>query len=183
LGRLCLALLAITLAGCQGSDLSEVKESVVRVFVYNTNGTVMSTGSGFLVHSEEYVATNWHVIEDALGAAGKGREVQVGFLTSNNQPLFIGAKVLRYDEAVDLAVLKLDQPLKRPALPLATYRMQDASTVWVVGYPGAADRLRREGPSDQKWSPGRPPYFLRLPYRRLKRSTRPPVSTSFCLPV
>ena len=70
------------------------------------------------------------------------------------------------------------RPRPRPAPPANRLRRAHADeSTQLRGVQGVALRARLRRRSD---------YFLavlRLPYRRSKRSTRPPVSTSFCLPV
>ena len=43
----------------------EVKDSVVMLEIYDEDGTLISTGSGFCAYKSNYIVTNYHVIEGA----------------------------------------------------------------------------------------------------------------------
>ncbi|MES2560241.1 MAG: trypsin-like peptidase domain-containing protein [Bacteroidota bacterium] len=58
-----------------------------------------SFGSGFLINNKGYILTNYHVIDDA-----QTLKVRIGKDTTN----FI-AKVIRYDDYYDLAVIKIEK--------------------------------------------------------------------------
>lgn len=47
------------------TDIETVKDSVVMIETYNEEGSMIGTGSGFCVYQDNYIATNFHVIEGA----------------------------------------------------------------------------------------------------------------------
>lgn len=74
---------------------AKVKPSVVGVKVTTLSG--MGVGTGFIVREDGYIATNYHVIDDALA-------VKVIFYDGSEQT----AEVIGGDELTDLAVLKVE---------------------------------------------------------------------------
>ena len=46
-------------------DIETVKDSVVMIETYNEEDSMIGTGSGFCVYKDNYIATNYHVIEGA----------------------------------------------------------------------------------------------------------------------
>lgn len=85
----------------------------------------LGVGTGFLFHSPHHVATAYHVIQDA-------EWIEVAF--SNGRKL--GARVVAYDPAQDLAILELpaDIPDVRPLLPyLGEVRI--GTRVAAIGHP------------------------------------------------
>ncbi|MBV5273923.1 MAG: trypsin-like peptidase domain-containing protein [Lamprocystis purpurea] len=81
-----------------------------------------------------HVVTNWHVV--ACTAEGGAAAV----LLAADREHLIPARVLSHDEHRDLAVLKTDRGLGRPAVhfaPIASVRKLDR--VVAYGFPGAAD--------------------------------------------
>lgn len=95
-----------------------------------------ASGSGFFITEDGYVITNEHV-------AGDGASVRL--LTATG---FISVKVVKVDEANDLALLKAEG--KFAALPVATSRsVKLGDTVAIVGFPnlnlqGFAPKFARE---------------------------------------
>ena len=86
----------------------------------NRRGT--SLGSGFIIDGEGYIVTNNHVIQ--------GAEDITVILRDDTQ---LKAKLIGSDSRVDLAVLKVDPPNKKP-LPAAKFGDSDKSRVgdWVI---------------------------------------------------
>lgn len=58
-----------------------------------------SVGTGVVVEQTGYVVTNYHIIEDAV-------KIEVGLLDGPSKPF--NAKVIGFDDAFDIAVLKFD---------------------------------------------------------------------------
>ena len=79
---------------------------------------VEGIGSGFIINEEGYILTNYHVIEGAT-------EVKVTLSTDEE----VGAKVVNYNELKDVAMLKLDDSTKVPAVA----KLGDSDAI----YPGA----------------------------------------------
>lgn len=69
------------------------------------SGEVDGMGSGFIINEEGYILTNYHVIKGA-------KEITVT-LSDNTE---VNASVVNYDEAKDIAMLKLKQGTKVPAI-------------------------------------------------------------------
>ncbi|HEY4167954.1 MAG TPA: Do family serine endopeptidase, partial [Reyranella sp.] len=86
----------------------------------NRRGT--SLGSGFIIDGDGYIVTNNHVIQ--------GAEDITVILRDDTQ---LKAKLVGSDSRVDLAVLKVDPPNKKP-LPAAHFGDSDKSRVgdWVI---------------------------------------------------
>jgi len=84
-----------------------------------------SLGSGFVIHRDGYVVTNYHVVAratDILVSTSDGREFT--------------AKLVRADAGHDLAVLKLDTSEALPQICLGTARdLMVGETVIAVGNP------------------------------------------------
>ena len=84
-----------------------------------------SLGSGFVIHADGYVVTNYHVVAratDILVSTSDGREFT--------------AKLVRADAGHDLAVLKLDTSEALPQICLGTARdLMVGETVIAVGNP------------------------------------------------
>jgi len=108
--------------------------ATVRVLCMAAAGDRLGTGSGFVVGNGSHVVTNWHVV--ACTAEGGAAAV----LLAADREHLIPARVLSHDEHRDLAVLKTDRGLGRPAVhfaPIASVRKLDR--VVAYGFPGAAD--------------------------------------------
>jgi S1-C subfamily serine protease/antitoxin component YwqK of YwqJK toxin-antitoxin module len=101
------------------------------------DGEWKSSGSGFFISSRGYIATNYHVIEDA-------NEIQVQYY-QKGQKLVYSAKVVTTDKTNDLAVLKIDDNSFKslPAIPYVfTISTKDVGTdVFALGYP----QLQKQG--------------------------------------
>src|SRR4051812_47048517 len=89
-----------------------------------------ATGSGFVLNSEGYIATNAHVVSGA-------REVQVSFGKSNPVP----AKVVGKDLSTDLAVIKVDpSKVKLTPVPLGdSNSLRVGDPVVAIGNPFGYD--------------------------------------------
>ena len=111
-------------------------------------------GSGSLVSSDGYLLTNWHVVRDAENQPSG--DVYIAATLNQHIPpqeLFRG-EVVRYDEALDLALVKISsgrygQPLPRnyifPFFNLGdANRLRLGQPVSILGYPsngGAGSRV------------------------------------------
>jgi serine protease Do len=84
-----------------------------------------SLGSGFVIHADGYVVTNYHVV---------ARATDILVSTSDGQEF--AAKLVRADVGHDLAVLKLDTSEALPQICLGTARdLMVGETVIAVGNP------------------------------------------------
>lgn len=99
------------------------------VLITATNGTSGSTGSGFFVHKNGLIATNYHVIEDA-------DTITVKLYESNQKK---EAKLIGFNVECDIAVLKIDGS----GYPAVTFGNSDALRVGdvaiAIGNPAGAD--------------------------------------------
>lgn len=90
-------------------------------------------GSGFFLNQEGYIATNYHVIEDAT-------VVQANF-TRNGKVESYPAKVVTTDPQNDLAIIKIDDPsfknVSQIPYGLLSRTIDTGSEVFALGYPMA----------------------------------------------
>ncbi len=90
-------------------------------------------GSGFFLNQEGYIATNYHVIEDAT-------VVQANF-TRNGKVESYPAKVVTADPQNDLAIIKIDDPsfknVSQIPYGLLSRTIDTGSEVFALGYPMA----------------------------------------------
>lgn len=87
------------------SDIETVKDSVVLVEVYDENNNEIATGSGFCAFNENWIVTNFHVIE----GAGK-----IKILTDDYEEVVVD-NIVFFNRKKDIAVLSVDgnfTPLK-----------------------------------------------------------------------
>jgi Trypsin-like peptidase domain len=85
----------------KGSSATTIRDeltSVVSITVFDSKGTPLGQGSGFLLDSKGTLVTNYHVIEYASGAIAK----------SANGAFYKVRGVLALDSSNDLAILQLD---------------------------------------------------------------------------
>lgn len=106
-------------------SLDEIKESVVMIKTYDQDGNLLGTGSGFCVFEENYIMTNYHVIEGAT---------YVDIIT-NDKAEYSAYKVLIYNWSdLDVALLETDvtlKPLKRNKYP----ELKTGDSVIAIGSP------------------------------------------------
>lgn len=126
------ALLLVSSPGYAKLPIEEMKESTVRV-ICDSGYKGMGSGSGVIVGSGAHVITNRHVIEciDEGGA----------LFVIRNKDEWQEASLLWSSAQKDLAILSLDYTSGGTVPVFATSDMvNDADTVYVLGFPGAADR-------------------------------------------
>ena len=105
----------------------------VRVLCHTSNDEVV-TGSGLLLAAGTHIATNEHVVT-CVDDGGK-----VSVLLAAEPPQLAEAQIQARDAVTDLAVLKLDHPVPRPAPRFATLAtLEQRDPVVAVGYPSGAD--------------------------------------------
>ena len=88
-------------------------------------------GSGFLISNDGYIATNYHVIEEA-------KVIQVEFDFEDGREAF-PASVIQVDKDNDLAILKVDLNNRDLQLPYTVNnKLQEVGTkIFALGYPYA----------------------------------------------
>ena len=103
-----------------------------------------SSGSGFFVHPEGYVLTNWHVVSDQImvNLYGDSREVstkvvglKVVVFSGTAQERVIKARVVARDRDRDLALLKTEYEPKGWLDIASPSTVELTDQVWIVGYP------------------------------------------------
>lgn len=98
-----------------------------------------SLGSGFFIDEKGYIATNWHVVDDA-------RVIQATF-QRNGQIEKRYVEIVAKDEKNDLAILKIKDSdfVPMPSIPygFTTYTRDPGSAVFTLGF-GEADLLGDE---------------------------------------
>ena len=102
--------------------------TLVSVEATHANPLEGSVGTGVVVEQTGYVVTNYHIIEDAV-------KIEAGLLDGSGKPF--NAKVIGFDEAFDIAVLKFDPD----GTDLTAARLGDSDSlavgdlVYAVGNP------------------------------------------------
>ena len=87
-----------------------------------------SSGSGVVIYEEGYIVTNYHVVKGA-------NEIQVNFDPSIDETTF-EAQLINWNEAEDLALLKIDSKHPLPTVPLGTSSdLMIGETVVAIGNP------------------------------------------------
>jgi len=126
------------------------KKSTVHLFVTDTKGNIFGSGTGFFVRPG-YIATNYHVIENANRIYIKGVETQ-------KEKVYVVESIPEKDESHDLAILKTSG-INAPPLSLGNSdAVQTGETVYVVGNPkglegtfskGIVSAIRTDRPSSR----------------------------------
>ena len=83
-----------------------IKQSVVKIISRTSQGA--SQGSGVMVGRGDHVITNAHVIDGAIGT------IEVSFHPESGPPVLTKGQVLFIDEHVDLALIKVENPVGEP---------------------------------------------------------------------
>lgn len=86
--------------------------------------TSAAAGSGFIISSDGYILTNFHVIEDS-------NAITVSFYDGNN----LDAELIGYDESNDIAVLKVDAKDLSPVILGDSNNLNVGDTVAAIGNP------------------------------------------------
>lgn len=108
----------------QNVDSVVAISSTIRTTAYGQTAEGTSSGSGFILTENGYVATNYHVIQDAT-------EVKVIVYKGDEYV----AKIVGYDSTIDLAVLKIDAE-NLPAVTLgSSENLSIGDMVVAIGNP------------------------------------------------
>jgi serine protease Do len=121
------------------ADIAAAARGVVRVVILGTDGTQLfpiSHGSGFVVESGKIV-TNAHVVEDAVKLPG----LTIGIVPPQGGAAVPG-KLISFSPRNDLALIQATEPLRLPALAIASNPPEDSAMVSAVGYPMNVDRAQ-----------------------------------------
>ncbi len=137
---------AVTFAAGSVTDSLEGVARIVTTYVYEGSQYVLS-GTGFFIgiagQPVEYLITNAHVVTvyDSMdNAVGWVDEVEVVF-DEYNADSTMAAKVLKYFEDKDLAILRLNTPttLRKPLNLKSAEDVALTEKVYAIGFPGAGD--------------------------------------------
>ena len=144
-----LALAICSTARPQSHDyaaLTNAIDSVVFLRMNRTFGNAYftSSGTGFFVHPQGYIITNWHVVADTIeiNMDGVPRDVNAKVLdleavihSGTEKERVLPARIVALDRARDLALLKVatQAPAHLDVTENRSARVTDR--VWVVGFP------------------------------------------------
>ena len=115
---------------------SDLTESFVTVYQYNTENQQVGTGSGFCVGKQGLIATCLHVI-------GESRRVAITLPDgTQHQPI----EIVAWDKDLDLAIIRIERDDLKP-LPLAPQgeRLTLGETVATMGNPLGENRTLVQG--------------------------------------
>jgi hypothetical protein len=110
---------------------AEVRDSIFQILIIEKESTKKAAiGSGFLIDQSGLIATNFHVISQAVHEPEKYR---VEFLDSAGEqgPL----SVVGFDVVHDLALARLESPIEAPPLALSSTEVTKGEPVYSVGNP------------------------------------------------
>lgn len=106
----------------------------------SSNSNWKGNGTGFFIDSRGYIATNYHVVENAT-------EIEIDFIQSGQKKSY-KAKVISTDKQNDLAVIKIDdEDFKAWAKLPYNFKTQISdvgSNVFALGYPMALSIMGEE---------------------------------------
>jgi S1-C subfamily serine protease len=125
----------------RGADTANATKATVFIVASNSSGEDCWSGSGFVVGDGSMVVTNAHVA--APGSKDSYLEKQctnlkVGYTTDDRKApsIFRNAQVLEISEREDLALLKVNDPLKGvKSLELQNAQLSIGDSLTVFGYP------------------------------------------------
>lgn len=82
-------------------EVAELVDSIVLIESYDYKGNLIGTGSGVFINNEGYIITNYHVIDDSI---------KLSVITNENEngKEYKDVKIINYNEALDLALLKVN---------------------------------------------------------------------------
>jgi S1-C subfamily serine protease len=126
-----------------GEDFSGIYSNAVESVVIVTTDT--SQGTGFIIDEEGYIATNYHILEEATAA---------GIYTSSGEGPY-GVELIGTDPLRDVALLKIDGSFKELSLGDSN-KVNVGEKVIAIGNPyglqfsatvGSISQTGREGPN------------------------------------
>ena len=103
-----------------------VSPSTVLIYTKRRDGSYAS-GTGFFIESNGYIATNYHVVEN-------GSEYEVTLYSAK----IVSAKLVGYDKANDLAVLKINGSRYPTVIVGDSDAVKVGDTAYVIGNPNGA---------------------------------------------
>ena len=106
--------------------IQKAASSVVKLYMYDYNGILRSTGSGFAAFDKDIIITNHHCIEGDVYSIEAQRE---------DGSIFMIDSVIAYDEEKDLAVLRAPDCGLTPLKTAEGLRMKKGEKVAAIGSP------------------------------------------------
>lgn len=104
-------------------DIESVKDSVVMIETFDEEGTKIGTGSGFCAYKDNYIVTNFHVIQGAK---------KIKIIDDNKKEYNIN-KIEIIKSGDDLAVLSGDFSFK--PIKIANSKLKAGDSVTAIGSP------------------------------------------------
>lgn len=101
LGLILLVLALMVVLFSSKTSVEKLKDSVVMIEVYDENGDLLGSGSGFSAYKEDWIVTNFHVIEGAYS---------ILVITDDKQEYEV-KDVIVFNKKEDLAILSIDGKL------------------------------------------------------------------------
>lgn len=134
----CVLLLATFAGACAAlpETIARIKPAIVVVGTYNQTGSppFVMRGTGFAVGEGKLIATNAHVVPDALGPDGTILVVQARVAPAG-EPQLRPARPVAIDKEHDLAVLRIEGPaLPRLALGNSA-AVREGQQIAFTGFP------------------------------------------------
>ena len=125
----------------RGADTANATKATVFIVASNSSGEDCWSGSGFVVGDGSMVVTNAHVAAPSSKDSYLEKQctkLKVGYTTDDRKApsIFRNAQVLEISEREDLALLKVNDPLKGvKSLELQNAQLSIGDTLTVFGYP------------------------------------------------
>lgn len=104
-------------------DIETVKDSVVMIETYDEDGTLISTGSGFCAYKDNYIVTNYHVIQGA-------RTIKI---INDEKREFQISKIEIINSGDDLAILSGNFSFK--PIKIANNKLKAGEPITTIGSP------------------------------------------------
>lgn len=121
-------------------------ESVLYLELYDDTNTIIGSASGFLIHDDTTLVTNYHVIDGTYHIRVKD---------ANGKKYTTADTILAYDEDLDLAILQCDEGIGVAPLPLGnSAAIKQGDKVFAVGYPLGLANTLSEGIVSSLYSDG-----------------------------
>ena len=106
----------------------------------NNNSDWKGNGTGFFIDKDGYIATNYHVVEDA-------KDIEVEFIRNGIKQTY-SAEVIQSDKQNDLSIIKINSSEFKPFLKLPfnfkTNISDVGSNIFALGYPMALSLMGTE---------------------------------------
>jgi hypothetical protein len=115
-------------------SVETVKDSVVLITIYDNEGKIIGTGSGFSAYRKNWIITNLHVIEGAYS---------ITVTTDDKQELDV-TNIVLFNKENDLAIVEINGDLKNLSLGNGT-NLKVKSDITTIGSPKGEQNIVSEG--------------------------------------